>query len=55
MSRRPSSAPHPGRRSRDDRGAVAVLTGLVSVVLLIVAGFAVDIGNTWARRGQLQV
>ncbi|WP_300576982.1 pilus assembly protein TadG-related protein, partial [uncultured Nocardioides sp.] len=41
--------------SRDDRGAVALLTALVSVVLLVVAGLAVDIGNTWARRGQLQV
>lgn len=40
---------------RDERGAVAVLTALVSVVLLVVAGLAVDIGNTWARRGQLQV
>ena len=44
-----------GRRDRDDRGAIAVLTALVSVVLLVMAGFAVDIGNTWARRGQLQV
>lgn len=44
----------PGR-ARDERGAIAVLTALVSVVLLVVAGFAVDIGNTWARRGQLQV
>lgn len=42
-------------RSRDDRGAVAVLTAMVTVVLLVVAGLAVDIGNTWARRGQLQV
>lgn len=41
--------------ARDQRGAVAVLTALVSVALLVVAGFAVDIGNTWARRGQLQV
>lgn len=45
----------PRRRTRDERGAVAVLTALVSVILLVVAGFAVDIGNTWARRGQLQV
>ena len=40
---------------RDDSGAIAVLTALASVVLMIVAGLAVDIGNTWARRGQLQV
>jgi hypothetical protein len=43
------------RVRRDDTGAVALLTALVSVVLLVVAGLAVDIGNTWARRGQLQV
>lgn len=43
------------KRSHDERGAVAILTALVSVVLLVVAGLAVDIGNTWARRGQLQV
>jgi Flp pilus assembly protein TadG len=43
------------RERRNERGAIAVLTALVSVVLLVVAGLAVDIGNTWARRGQLQV
>lgn len=43
------------RVRRDDTGAIALLTALVSVVLLVVAGLAVDIGNTWARRGQLQV
>ena len=45
----------PRREERDEHGAIAVLTALVSVVLLVVAGLAVDIGNTWARRGQLQV
>lgn len=44
-----------GRRARDERGAVAVFTAVVSVVLVVVAGLAVDLGNTWARRGQLQV
>ncbi|MFP5253297.1 MAG: pilus assembly protein TadG-related protein, partial [Actinomycetes bacterium] len=40
---------------RTERGAVALISGLVSVVLLVVAAFVVDIGGTWARRGQLQV
>lgn len=42
-------------RRRDERGAVAVFTAIVSVALLACAGLAVDLGNTWARRGQLQV
>lgn len=42
-------------RARDERGAVAVLVSLVvAFVLLGVAALTVDIGNTWARRGQLQ-
>ncbi|WP_300639341.1 pilus assembly protein TadG-related protein [Nocardioides sp.] len=45
----------PRRERKNEHGAIAVLTALVSVVLLVVAGLAVDIGNTWARRGQLQV
>lgn len=40
---------------RDDRGAIALISALVAVVLLIVSAFVVDIGSTWARRGQLQV
>lgn len=44
----------PGGRC-DERGAVALISSLVSVVLLVVAAFVVDIGGTWARRGQLQV
>ena len=53
-----STAFRPGTRPRarrDERGAVALISGLVSVVLLVVAAFVVDIGGTWARRGQLQV
>lgn len=42
-------------RSRDDRGAIAVLTAISATMLLVAAAFAVDLGNTWARRGQLQV
>lgn len=45
----------PGRRERDELGAIAVISAVVSVVLLIISAFVVDIGSTWARRGQLQV
>jgi hypothetical protein len=41
-------------RRRDESGAVALISGLVSIVLLVVAAFVVDIGGTWARRGNLQ-
>lgn len=41
-------------RRRDDRGAVAIISSLVSLVLLVIAAFVVDIGGTWARRGELQ-
>jgi Flp pilus assembly protein TadG len=40
---------------RGESGAVALISGLVSVVLLVVAAFVVDLGGTWARRGHLQV
>ena len=43
-----------GRTSRDDAGAIALISALVSLVLLVVAAFVVDIGNTWFRRGELQ-
>lgn len=42
-------------RRRGDRGAIAVLTAISATLMLIAAAFAVDLGNTWARRGQLQV
>ncbi|GAB3767542.1 hypothetical protein FB382_002403 [Nocardioides ginsengisegetis] len=32
-----------------------MFTAIVAVVLLVIAAFTVDLGNTWARRGQLQV
>jgi Flp pilus assembly protein TadG len=41
-------------RRRED-GAIAVISAVVSVVLLVISAFVVDIGSTWARRGQLQV
>ena len=40
-------------RSREG-GAVALLSALVVMVLMVIAAFVVDIGNTWMRRGQLQ-
>lgn len=39
---------------RDERGAVAIFTAIVAVVLLLISALVVDIGSTWARRGQLQ-
>lgn len=42
-------------RRRDDVGAVAVFTAVLATVLLVVSALAVDLGNAWARRGQLQV
>ncbi|MGZ4486412.1 MAG: TadE/TadG family type IV pilus assembly protein [Nocardioides sp.] len=44
-----------GRRERD-RGAVTILVALFTcLVLFLVAALTVDLGNTWARRGQLQL
>lgn len=38
-----------------ERGAAAVMVALVTCfVLFTVAALTVDIGNSWARRGQLQ-
>jgi hypothetical protein len=42
-------------RTRDDAGAVAVISGIVAVVLMLVSAFVIDLGSTWARRGDLQV
>ncbi len=44
----------PRGRRRDERGAISVVVAISAAVLLISAAFAVDIGNTWARRGLLQ-
>lgn len=46
-----------GCRSRhgEEGGVIALLSALVAVVMLAVSAFAVDIGSTWARRGQLQI
>ncbi len=41
-------------RTRDEQGLVAIVTALAATVMLVTAGLAVDLGNTWARRGNLQ-
>ncbi|HEY2876934.1 TadE/TadG family type IV pilus assembly protein, partial [Nocardioides sp.] len=43
------------RRHRDERGAVAIMVGLLSVVLLSIAALGVDLGNAWAQKRQVQV
>jgi Flp pilus assembly protein TadG len=43
------------RRQRDERGAVALISGLLAVTLLVIAAFVVDIGSTWTHRGRLQL
>jgi Flp pilus assembly protein TadG len=53
-----SARVHPARlsaRGGDQNGAVALIAALVSLLLLVVAAFTVDIGSTWATRGQLQL
>jgi Flp pilus assembly protein TadG len=42
------------QRRRDERGAVAVMVGLLSVVLLSMAAMGVDLGNAWAQKRQVQ-
>lgn len=39
---------------RNERGAVAVITALLAVVIIAVAAFAVDIGNAYARQRVVQ-
>lgn len=41
-------------RNRDERGVVAVVTVIAATALLVAGALAIDIGNTWARRGNLQ-
>ena len=41
-------------RKRDEGGLVAIITVVAAGVMLIAGALAVDIGNTWARRGNLQ-
>lgn len=42
------------RRVRDDNGVIAVVTALSVTVMLVAGALAIDLGNTWARRGTLQ-
>lgn len=44
-----------GRRPDGEQGAIAVIVALSAVLLFVFAAFAVDIGKTWAKRGELQV
>lgn len=41
-------------RRRDERGGVAVLTAVSVTLMMLFGALAVDLGNAWARRGQLQ-
>ena len=41
-------------RRDDERGVIAVVTVLAASVMLVAGALAVDLGNTWARRGNLQ-
>jgi hypothetical protein len=42
------------RHSRNQSGAVAVIVALLATVLLGLAAVAVDLGNAWARKRQMQ-
>jgi hypothetical protein len=42
------------RRRRDDRGAIAVLFAVLSIVIFGVAAFAVDLGNAYQRQRSVQ-
>jgi hypothetical protein len=41
-------------RERSDRGSVAVMVAILSVLLLTVAAMSVDLGNAWARKRSVQ-
>lgn len=41
-------------RERTEQGAVAILVAIMAVVLFGMAAFAVDMGNAWARKRDLQ-
>ncbi len=46
----------PLRSRRDEHGAVTVIVAIcTSAFLIAIASLTVDLGNTWARRGQLQI
>lgn len=41
-------------RTKSERGAVAIVVGLLASVLFGVAAMAVDLGNAWARKREVQ-
>ncbi|WP_372736238.1 hypothetical protein [Nocardioides sp.] len=43
-----------GGTSRDDSGAISVIVALTSALLFICAAFAVDLGNAWALKRDVQ-
>ncbi len=60
LSRRRNAIPRPadslvGSAARGDQGAVAVLVAICAVLLLLLAAFAVDVGNAYANNRQLSV
>jgi len=52
--RRSDSRPRGRGRPRDERGAVAVLVGLLSIVLLAAAAFTIDLGRQRVGRTDMQ-
>ncbi|HEX2894823.1 MAG TPA: TadE/TadG family type IV pilus assembly protein [Marmoricola sp.] len=42
------------RSRRDEHGVIAVVTAIAATVMLVAGALAIDLGNTWARRGNLQ-
>jgi Flp pilus assembly protein TadG len=42
------------KRTRTERGAVAIMVGLMATALFGVAALAVDLGNAWARKREVQ-
>ena len=43
-----------GDRTRNERGAIAVIVAVLSVVMFLSAAIAVDLGNLWARKRDVQ-
>ena len=43
-----------GTPKRDERGAYALLTAILAIVLMSIAALAVDIGNAVARKSDVQ-
>jgi hypothetical protein len=41
-------------RRTDERGVIAIVTVVAAAVMFIAGALAIDLGNTWARRGNLQ-